>query len=124
MAWSPVTKLRLIGKAVYNKQTGCLEWTAYKDKDGYGTIKLDYQTKHAHRVALELRLDRELDEGEQALHGCDNPSCISVAKGHVFLGNHRINMKMAAEHGLMRGYIASDDRRAWGTGRKRDLHKR
>jgi hypothetical protein len=34
-----------------NPITSCWEWTAYKDKDGYGNIQVEGSPRQAHRIA-------------------------------------------------------------------------
>lgn len=69
---------------------GCWEWTAHRDKHGYGRIRLNGIPALAHRVVYEL-LVGAIPEGLFALHHCDNPGC--VRPDHIFLGTQRDNMR-------------------------------
>ena len=48
----------------------------------------------AHRVALSLRLGRDLLTKEHALHSCDNTRCCNPA--HLYPGDHAQNMRDTA----------------------------
>jgi hypothetical protein len=67
----------------------CWEWTASKDKDGYGTFQLDGKKTPAHRAAFILFID-DLQEGEQVLHSCDNPGCVKPV--HLRVGTAQDNV--------------------------------
>lgn len=58
-----------------HKSSYCWLWTASKDKDGYGTIKIDYVQYLAHRVSYVWEYGT-IPEGMNILHKCDNPSCV------------------------------------------------
>lgn len=61
----------------------CKIWPGYKDKDGYGHVKIAGKPLRAHRVALEKKLGRKLLPGECALHSCHTPSCVNPDHLHV-----------------------------------------
>ena len=57
------------------RPNGCIEWTGFRDKDGYGTISYKCKKTRVHRIMLEGKLGRPIAAGMKALHSCDNPAC-------------------------------------------------
>ena len=72
----------------------CREWTRSRDDKGYGRVG-GYRegTKFAHRVAMEIHLGRDLTEGEDVLHHCDNPPCCRIE--HLYVGDQPQNVEDA-----------------------------
>lgn len=56
--------------------TGCWEWTARRDKDGYGDVYIDRHRFRAHRLSLVV-WGTPAAPGEVVCHSCDNPPCIN-----------------------------------------------
>ncbi len=82
----------------------CWEWTAYLNKWGYGSFKLDGRMEYAHRVAYSLA--NALPEGVRVLHRCDNPRCVRGAhlKSGTDLDNSRDrDAKGRMAHGVTHG---------------------
>lgn len=88
--------------------SGCLEWTAGRDKDGYGKFCIELprkdgkqQQKHiqAHRLSLELTRGSPLLE-LRALHHCDNPCCFEPT--HLYAGTQKQNRADADRRGRSR----------------------
>lgn len=66
----------------------CWEWTAAKDRKGYGVTRIIKKTA-AHRFAW-IFPDYVIPDGMYILHSCDNPSCCNPK--HLFLGTAQDNM--------------------------------
>jgi len=71
----------------------CWEWQGCLKGSGrgYGSVALGRRMVRAHRVALALKLGRELLDIEHALHRCDNSRCCNP--DHLYLGDHVQNMR-------------------------------
>ena len=67
----------------YNPATGCTEWTGVKNSIGYPFIGYTSPDKPrggmmtAHRIALALKLGRDIAPGMNANHSCHNRLCMS-----------------------------------------------
>lgn len=53
----------------------CLEWSAYRDRDGYGKASHDGQQRSVTRLVMKM-LGRGVD-GMVVMHTCDNPPCVN-----------------------------------------------
>jgi hypothetical protein len=93
---------RFWSKTKTNPVTGCLEWTGTHNSRGYGTMQLRDKSRLAHRVAWVIATG--VDPGEACvLHHCDNPPCVTVGAGHLFLGDRAANNRDAASKGRASG---------------------
>jgi hypothetical protein len=74
--------------------SGCVVWTAGKDRDGYGKFSIKHRSYRAHRVAYAYFIKKNstfMTSDLLVCHRCDNPSC--VALNHLFEGTNHDNVK-------------------------------
>jgi len=72
------------------RESGCIIWTGVKDRNGYGRIAGVYcGTRLAHSASLAQKLGRRVKLN--ALHICDNPSCINP--DHLYEGTQADNVR-------------------------------
>ena len=59
--------------------TGCIDWNAAHDSNGYGAFSLGGKTVHAHRVAMiDAGIFPPGEEGRfEAHHMCENRGCVN-----------------------------------------------
>lgn len=70
--------------------SGCWEWLAVKNQDGYGRVKRLGRLESAHRVSYEL-YKGPFDLTKHICHSCDNPGCVNP--DHLWLGDYEANTK-------------------------------
>lgn len=80
----------------------CLIWTGAKSVTGYGRFKVGQRLYAAHRLALWVATG-EMPNDREALHDCDNPSCVNAA--HLRWGTHADNMNDAVVRGRRAGRL-------------------
>jgi hypothetical protein len=73
----------------------CIEWKGARI-NGYGVKKVGGKQRRVHRLTWE-EVHGPIPDGMFVLHHCDNPACYNVT--HLFLGDHRENMRDMAEKG-------------------------
>ncbi len=68
---------RFLAKVRVNPDTGCWEWTSWRDRYGYGCISIGgKRNQKAHRVAYQL-YKGQLTDGLQIDHLCRNRGCVN-----------------------------------------------
>lgn len=98
---SPVTLLSR--HSVTNQESGCVEWTACRDKKGYGRMSPQADGEVlAHRVSYLVCVG-PIPDGLNVLHHCDNPRCINPS--HLFLGTNGDNNADRVAKGRSRGAV-------------------
>lgn len=85
-----LSKEEILNKYTHIKENGCLEWTGYKDKKGYGQAHHYYKRLFAHRLSWMVHKG-EIPEGMLVCHTCDNPPCCNP--DHLFLGTYKENIQ-------------------------------
>ena len=80
---------RLAAHSEPDTNGGCLLWSGYTNRQGYGDTSVRGRTTRAHRAAWELA-NGPVPLGLHVLHRCDVPACINPA--HLWLGTNADNM--------------------------------
>lgn len=96
--WAKVNKN---GPVQPHMTTPCWEWTAMRDRQGYGRMKVGGKRGAvvlAHRMSVYIR-DGRLDHKMDVLHDCDFTGCVNPY--HLRVGTHTDNMRAASERGRL-----------------------
>jgi hypothetical protein len=80
------------------KESGCVEWSGWKNQYGYGCFHVDGRDILVHRWAYADK-HGPIPNGLFACHRCDNPSCVNP--DHIFLGTQKDNLQDAGRKGRM-----------------------
>lgn len=90
----------------------CWEWTAYKNKDGYGRITIEKGVKMlSHRFSWEKANNQKIPDGLIVMHSCDNPPCVNP--NHLSVGSCGDNNKDKMRKGRC-SKISGSDHPLWG----------
>jgi hypothetical protein len=87
------------------EQDECWEWTAGRNREGYGKVKIGGKNLRSHRVMYELEID-DIPKGMIVMHLCDNPACCNPR--HLVLGTDRDNVEDKIRKGRER-YASGED---------------
>jgi hypothetical protein len=87
--------------------SGCWQWRAHTDKDGYGVLPGDRKNTRAHRLSYELHKG-QIPDGFVICHHCDNPGCVNP--DHLFVGTTKDNAQDALQKG--RAYVGEKNGRS------------
>lgn len=91
------------------KSSGCWEWIASLDHQGYGHFKFNGKMVGAHRMSYMIRCG-DIPKGMCVLHKCDNPIC--VRPSHLFLGTLKDNTQDMLRKGRFPNYQGENHNRS------------
>lgn len=72
----PADLKRMLDKVEVCPQSGCWNWTAARDPQGYGVFWFDGKMRWAHRVSCQW-LGGGLEDGQVVNHKCGNRACVN-----------------------------------------------
>ena len=89
--------LNRFNKKYQVSNTGCWEWTGWKNQDGYGFFRyFNKKDIQAHRFSAKHLGGQDID-GKVVCHSCDNPGCVNP--DHLFTGSQSDNINDAINKG-------------------------
>lgn len=78
-----------LNKIQLDNKSGCWNWIASKNKNGYGYFGFKGKVQKSHRVSYQIYIG-EIPLNFKILHRCDNTSCVSPF--HLFVGTQKDNV--------------------------------
>lgn len=81
------------------KENECIEWTAGKSSDGYGSFYVNNKLEKTHRITARCFI-RPAKDDEIVCHSCDNTKCLNP--DHLFYGTYKDNNQDRAKKGRNR----------------------
>lgn len=104
--------------------SGCWEWQAYRNADGYGQIWFKGRLQMAHRLSWFIHRGG-IPRSHFVCHTCDSPPCVNP--DHLFVGTHQDNTDDMIKKGRHRTGAGEKNRHAKLTERDvlliRSIHK-
>jgi len=95
----PDTRKGFFQRIRINMRTGCWEWTAGRDQNGYGRLGGRFLKSSTMATHLALFLFKGITvprrQGFEVCHKCNNPPCVNPR--HLYVGNHLMNMRDKVE---------------------------
>lgn len=82
--------LARFAKSTTPGESGCIEWTGFKNRLGYGSVSWHSKTWMAHRLMYAVHYGPH-DPWLDVRHSCDNPGCVNIE--HLSLGTRSDNMR-------------------------------
>lgn len=117
--------------SVFDKKTGCWDWSVHRQTGGYGQFRYNNHNLLAHRASYavfsslysmseeneEIRFMKAMEaiRGSLVMHSCDNPSCVNP--DHLGLGTNMDNSRDAARKGRL--YFQQPHANFWFTRKTR-----
>jgi hypothetical protein len=109
LAMDEKTLKRFLKKIKVNEDTGCWEWIAATNSDGYGSFYFNEKIASAHRVSY-MHYVGDIPEGLEIDHLCRVRKCVN-AIDHLEVVSHLENVRRAdhSNTGKHNGYLRGKD---------------